>query len=247
MQTSNLIYGNCCVLSPDGVLMFRCNTKKVNWYLNKNLATVVEENPLTIKLTFIPNGLGNHNKGYGLSQMYNKCVNCGSENNLTKHHVVPISYRKYFPEEIKSHNFHDVLPMCVDCHENYERKADNFKKELSVKYNAPIDGLVISKNEVPIKYVKMAIALLKDLQIPNSRRCDMRSKIKQKFKIRILTKKKIKKISEMKSKSTKKTHGEIVISRIDNIPTFIESWRSHFINNNECKYLPENWNINYNS
>ena len=79
MQTSNLIYGNCCVLSPEGILMFRCNTKKVNWYLNRGLASIVSDDPLTIKLNFTPNGLGNHNKGYGLSKMHNKCVNCGIE------------------------------------------------------------------------------------------------------------------------------------------------------------------------
>jgi len=246
MQTSNLIYGNCCVLSPDDILMFRCNTKKVNWYLNRGLASIVNNDPLTIKLNFIPNGLGNHNKGYGLSKMHNKCVNCGIEEGLTKHHVVPISYRKFFPEEIKSHNFHDVLPMCVDCHETYERKADEFKKELSSIYDAPLDGLVTDKSDVPVKYIKMAIALIKDSKIPNRRRRDMKNKIKSKFNIKRLTRNKIKKISEIKSTIIKKTHGEIVVSKLSDISLFIESWRSHFIKNNECNYLPEDWNINYN-
>ncbi len=245
MQTSNLIYGNCCVLSPEGILMFRCNTKKVNWYLNRGLASIVSDDPLTIKLNFTPNGLGNHNKGYGLSKMHNKCVNCGTEEGLTKHHVVPISYRKFFSEEIKSHNFHDVLPMCVECHEKYERKADEYKKELASKYDAPIDGVIINRSDVPIKYIKMALALIKDSKIPSRRRSDMRNKIKSQFNLKRLTKKKIKKISEIKSTIVKKTHGEVVVSKISDIPLFIESWRTHFVQNNECNHLPENWNINY--
>ena len=128
------IYGNCKVLSPDGLLMFRCQEKKINWYLKRDLAQIVNLDPLTIKLNFEPNGLGNHNKVYGLGEMDNLCVVCGNNIEITRHHVVPICYRRFFPIEKKSHNFHDVLSVCADCHENYEYYAFKFKLDLSVKY-----------------------------------------------------------------------------------------------------------------
>lgn len=242
MQTSKLIYGNCCVLSPDNILMFRCDIKKVNWYLNRGLASVISDNPLTIKLNFTPNGMGNHQREYGLTEMRNLCVNCGSSDELTRHHVVPICYRKYFPLKLKSHNFHDVLSMCVPCHESYERKADELKKLLDESYNAPINGDVII-NEL-IKYVKMAKTLLDtEIKLPIKRKVSLTNKIKEKFEIKRLTKIKLKEISKMKCVTDKMTHGEIVINKIDDIQSFVEMWRKHFIENNDCKYLPKKWSI----
>jgi hypothetical protein len=40
-----------------------------------------------------------------------------------------------------------------------------------------------------------------------------------------------------------KTHGELVVSRIDNIDDFMTSWRKHFIENNDSKYLPLDWSV----
>ena len=51
------IYGNCQVLSPEGHLMFRCESKKANWYLKRDLADIITDEPLVIKLKFQPNDL----------------------------------------------------------------------------------------------------------------------------------------------------------------------------------------------
>lgn len=237
------IYGNYQVLSPDEILMFRCDEKKANWYLNRNLAEKNNEN--TIKLKFKPKGLGNHNKGFGLSEMKNICVNCGKLNELNRHHVVPYCYRKYFPLEIKSHNFHDVLSLCVDCHESYERKADELKEKLAIKYDAPINGEV-EKADNLIKYIKIAKTLYGDTStIPSGRIELLKKDIKSFFGIKRLSKARLKKISEIKSTIIRKTHGEIVISQVNDVQKFVEMWREHFITNNECKHLPENWNIKY--
>ena len=40
-----------------------------------------------------------------------------------------------------------------------------------------------------------------------------------------------------------RTHGEIVVSKLTNIDSFIKEWRFHFIQNTECKFLPKNWSI----
>jgi hypothetical protein len=69
------IYGNYRVYSPDDILMFRTNLKKINWYLGRNLAQKIDEE--SIKLTFVPNGMGCYGVGYGLGKMQNICVVCG--------------------------------------------------------------------------------------------------------------------------------------------------------------------------
>ena len=222
--------------------MFRCHKKKADWYLNRDLAEIVSQDPLTIKLKFNPNGLGNHEKDYGLDEMKNICVNCGKDKELTRHHIVPYCYRRYLPESIKSHNFHDVLPMCVECHNNYERKADILKERLSKDYDSPLAGEYIDNQFY--KFTKMASTILQhENKMPTKISRRIKKQIKAKFYIKRLTKKKLIQISKMKSIVTKRTHGEIVMSKISDINGFIEMWREHFIQNNECKYLPDNWSI----
>lgn len=231
------IYGNYSVYSPDNILMFNCSEKKANWYLDRSLATIEGKN---IKLNFSPNGLGHHNSDYGLNQMENKCVNCGGKENLNKHHVVPICYRKHFPLELKSHKFHDVLPLCINCHNKYERKADILKTELSIKYNAPINGIVKKGDN---RHSRLSFVLLnKDL--PTKRHLEIKSILKSELGIKRLTKSRLIKISINKESTTTKTHGEIVMSQINDYESFIIMWRKHFIDNNICKYLPKDWKIN---
>lgn len=238
------IYGNCQVLSPEGILMFRCDNKKANWYLNRNLAEVVNSSPLTIKLNFQPRGLGNHNKEFGLTEMNNKCVCCGTEEYLTRHHVVPYCYRKFFPLKLKSHNFHDVLSLCVSCHEKYERSADRLKEFLANEYNAPINGETIDNKDL-IKVSKIASTLLKEdlSKLPKSRIHELKSTIKSKSNIKRLTSKKLEELAKLKITILERTHGQIVMEQITDIQSFVEMWRDHFVTNNKCQYLPRDWSV----
>lgn len=245
INKKRIIYGNCKVLSPNDILMFRCDIKKANWYLDRNLAKIIEDNPLTIKLNFEPRGLGNHNKEFGLGKMYNKCVSCGTSEYLTRHHVVPYCYRKFFPLDMKEHKFHDILTLCVDCHGDYERKADELKIELSIKYDSPINGDIINNKEL-VKYSKISSTLLKSdiSNIPKQRINEMKYLIRDKFGYKRLSKNRLTKLSKIKSTLIKKTHGNIVVEKLEDINSFIEMWRKHFIDNVDCNYLPENWRIN---
>ena len=237
--SSKKIYGNYQVLSPDNILMFRCDEKKANWYIDRNLATYCS--PLVLKLNFNPKGLGNHNRPFGLEEMKNICVNCGSEDMLTKHHIVPICYRKYFHLNLKSHNFHDVLSLCMSCHETYERKADELKSYISRKYEIPIHGLY--SNNVDKKLIKNCNTLKGDIsKIPQDRIDQIRKEIKESLG-REFTDEDIIEISRYKSILLEKTHGELVVEKLIDIQPFIEMWRKHFIENNDCKFLPNNWNI----
>lgn len=239
------IYGNCQVMSPDGHLMFRCDTKKANWYLKRDLADVVVDNPLTVKLKFQPKGLGNHNKNYGLSIIENICVVCGSDEFLTRHHVVPFCYRKFLPLEKKSHNFHDVLSVCADCHEKYEKHAFDFKLQLADKYSAPINGELFDNKDI-IKIKKMANCLIDteiSKSIPKRRMLEIKKEIKSYFSWKTLSKKRLSKIVDSEVKIYNRTHGEIVISKIDDVDSFIKDWRNHFLNHNDCNYLPKNWSV----
>lgn len=238
------IYGNWTVESPEGHSMFRCDLKKANWYLNRNLAKVVGE--LTIRLTFTPNGLGNNGKTFGLGQMENKCVNCGSEEYLTRHHIVPYCYRRHFPDKLKNHNFHDVMSLCTDCHEHYEINfAKKLKDQLSSEYNAPIGGYLKKLDSSKLRLSKMAKALLKHSEdMPKDRYEEISTFIKEALDISELTTEILQSITIDKKEVIELSHGQLVVSQIEDFQEFTLRWRKDFVNNMDLKYIPKDWDLN---
>lgn len=68
--------------------------RKVKWYLAKGLAKVIQSDPLSIQLNFLPKVIPGE-KGCGkLSTELKKncCVVCGLEEKLLRFHVVPKEY-----------------------------------------------------------------------------------------------------------------------------------------------------------
>ncbi|KAL4461931.1 hypothetical protein ABPG74_000776 [Tetrahymena malaccensis] len=137
-------YGNCQILSPLGLKLCNCDEKKVKWYLNKGLATLVSSEPYTvIKLNFQPNGKNheeleqeihlNENQFYA-SKRETVCVVCGKDEKFTKYHVIPSIYRTHFPNKYKSHRSHDILLLCVKCHQKAGKNADMLKDQLLQQY-----------------------------------------------------------------------------------------------------------------
>jgi len=236
------IYGNYKVFSPEGHLMFRCDQKKANWYLSRDLADLMET--FTIQLKFEPKGLGNHNKVYGLTEMDNKCVVCGSNEFLTRHHVVPICYRRFFPINIKSHNFHDVLSLCAGCHEKYEKYAYNNRLKIADEYDVPINGELFNNKDF-LKVRRLSSCLVDGAypNIPKWRIKEIKTEVKGYFGWKRITKRRIQDIIDIKVKVYNRTHGEVVISKLVDINTFIKDWRRNFIQNMDCKYLPKNWSV----
>lgn len=241
IPNSKSIYHNYTVLSPDGIEMFRCDKKKFDWYLKRSLAIQIDED--VIRLLFKPKGLGWAGEHFYLQDRENKCCVCGSSNNLTKHHVVPYCYRRYMPIDIKENNYFDVLPVCVDCHANYEKIAQNKKKELAKQYEAPLEGI---NNIAESRYFKHARTLKKHgSKIPESRRKEMIESIAEELGI---TEQELEEVIKCDTEWNKevpnfKSHGEIVISKIPSIQNFFEEWRSHFVASMKPKYLPKNWEI----
>ena len=101
------------MFSIDDKFLAHVDTKRMNWYLDRNLAAMM--NNKDFKLTFKSKGDNTRGKYYML-ELENNCVVCGLEENLTKHHVVPSQYRKFLPLKYKSKSSFDVLCLCADCH-----------------------------------------------------------------------------------------------------------------------------------
>jgi hypothetical protein len=242
------IYGNCRVLAPDGDLLFLCLPKKANWYLSRKLANVISEDPMTIQLTFKPNGKGQTGDSYALSEKQNKCVVCGTEIDLTRHHIVPYTYRKHFPEDIKSHNSHDVVPICFQHHKEYEENyAIQLKRELAKKYKAPLETETKVRTDLSlvVKYSKLLMD--KPCDLPYSRKKQIIKTIRDyhgivgKLRQVILTYAYVD-----LSKSKTENHGKTVVNKqIKNksLQSFVEMWRKHFIKSTNPLFMPKYWSL----
>lgn len=66
--------------------------------MEKGLASVVGEAPLTVRLRFEPAGrsVGDVGRFYQIAKE-NKCVVCGATDSYIRKNVVPREYRRYFP------------------------------------------------------------------------------------------------------------------------------------------------------
>ncbi|KAJ1959992.1 RHO1 GDP-GTP exchange protein 2, partial [Dipsacomyces acuminosporus] len=139
LPRTKAIYDNSRVLDCSGQLLFRAGKKRLKWYLDRGLAERVDDE--TIQLTFKNKGDGRRNEPFYLQDMENKCVVCGQLKELTMHHIVPYQYRRFMAESTKSHSSYDLLPLCMQCHDRYERHAVRFKKHLEACFAAPLEGL----------------------------------------------------------------------------------------------------------
>jgi hypothetical protein len=110
---------------------------KREWYLKKGLATLIEKTSdySKIKLNFYPNIKEEQTLLKSIFPKENKCVCCGSFENLSRHHVVPSVFLRHLPEKHKEHKSDFVVCLCVTCHRCYEREVISFKKEVAKKYN----------------------------------------------------------------------------------------------------------------
>ena len=242
------IYGNTKVLSPSGELLFLCLPKRATWYLDRDLAKIIEEDPMVIQLLFEPKGKGQIGDAYALGEKFNKCVVCGCEEDLTRHHIVPYTYRKHFPEHIKTHNSHDIVPICSQHHSEYEENyAIELKYIFANRYDAPfeLETKINSDLTLVVKYSN--ILLDRWCELPYKRKKHMISTVRKyhgnfgRLKPILLTYAYVD-LSETKTES----HGQKIVNKLisdNSLQWFVETWREHFILTMNPKYMPEHWDI----
>jgi cation-transporting P-type ATPase D len=126
--------------APDGRLLSYTDQKKAMWYVEKGLATLNSTDPISITLKFDPKSR-NANLDSDLHHLYadtlycenrvNQCVACGATRDYARYHIIPALYRTHFPENLKAHRSHDVVLLCIDCHNKAYTRQDLKKKEVA--------------------------------------------------------------------------------------------------------------------
>ena len=250
-------YQNCAVYSPDNELMFRCSYKRARWYLKRDLADLISKIPFVIQLTFQPQGKGHAGNAYYLSPKKNRCVVCGSGDQLTKHHVVPQCYRKSFSEEIKSHTSYDVFLVCANHHEEYEAHAWKFKLALGVEYDVPMaqpkEAAPDPLEKALLVGCRAACALARHGdQMPETRKQELRASLVTLGVDGEPIEDTIQRLVQIledryhpkrKGLNIEVNFGAAVVEHVDDIQEFIRRWRRHFVETMNPEFLPEHWDI----
>ncbi|KAG2308845.1 hypothetical protein Bca52824_028593 [Brassica carinata] len=133
------VYHNCRIYANDGRLLCYCDRRKLEWYMSRGLAKLVEEDPLAIMLLFEPKGRPeDEGNDFYIQSKKNICVGCGEGNHYLRYRIIPSCYRVHFPEHLKSHRSHDIVLLCVDCHEVAHAAAERYKKEVATEFGIPL-------------------------------------------------------------------------------------------------------------
>lgn len=246
-HTTSKIYGNYTILNKAGEKMFCCNDGKALWYLNRDLVDIVSEVPPVLQLRFEPKGKGHAGDQFFLGNRENCCVVCGTRQHLSRHHVVPFCFRKHLPEHLKSHSYYDILPLCRECHNQYEREADYLKWELCVKYKVKMSPTTIYNRDFG-NAISSAAALMKHGdKIPLERRKELEDKIKIYLQVEDLSEDQIAALSKTHRRETVTViddfpFGDVILNQVD-FQEFSEMWRKHFVEKMCPQYMPEHWTV----
>ncbi|KAK3127152.1 hypothetical protein QOZ80_7AG0569080 [Eleusine coracana subsp. coracana] len=133
------VYHNCKIYASDGRLLCYCDRKKLEWYTQRNLAKLIEDNPPSIMLLFEPKGRPeDEDNEFYIQSKKNICVGCGEKSHYIRYRIIPSCYRMHFPEHLKSHRSHDIVLLCVDCHEIAHAAAEKYKRRVAQEFGIPL-------------------------------------------------------------------------------------------------------------
>jgi hypothetical protein len=60
-----------------------------------------------------------------------------------KYHVVPTIYRQNLPDELKLHKSHDIVLLCLNCHEKANKFAEALRENLALTFGVPTNLFAI--------------------------------------------------------------------------------------------------------
>lgn len=245
MKASRLLYGNIRAVPPGSdIVLFRMNQDKADWYITRGLGIL--ETPDRLRLTFEPDGPGHVGDPYFLQDFKNRCVVCGTEQELSHHHIVPDCYRKHFPRVPDKFGrwMYDVLLLCVDCHGRYEKRAWELKEKIAGE-----SGIGTCGNNQYDRARFEVIASAKTLlrhgdKIPEERRRVIEKNIRDYFKYDPDPSEypRIWKTLGQEAKTT--PLGKLIVEQyVKDVDAFAIRWREHFVSVMKPAFLPEQWTI----
>ena len=252
------IYSNIRIIGPDGKFYSYCSKRRADYFITMGMGTVVCEDPLTVQFYREPKGDRYTRDEYFSQPKENRCVVCGVEELLTRHHVVPYCFMQHFPDNMKDwyYYLHDVLPLCHPCHSKYEAFAEIKKNELIETVcggqfyqdkdlsRAIATSKTLLRNQ-SIKFGKMRKPRHK-VTLPESVRQEMYDYLKEYFGKEEIANEDLLQWTQLKSYIKLDGYdswGQYVVEHTKNLKEFIRSWRQHFLESMKPQFMPEFWHV----
>lgn len=252
------LYHNCQLRAPDDEPLCICDPKKARWYVEKGLGELVTEDPLVVRLNFEPSGRPQVERDDGrfyLQERHNICVTCGKDQSYIRKNVVPHEYRKHFPDILKDHQSHDVVLLCVECHQTSNLHDQVFRHKLSKEFSAPIGTEQDVKVSIDTsrKIIRNAAsALIRNKEnIPEKRVAELEKIVKDYFQVEHLSEQQLLDVSKMDVQiwnDAYQAHGHKVYEAYEKIGVMKleQRWREHFLSAMNPQHMPDGWSITHN-
>lgn len=142
-----VLYENFKLYSASDVFIGYVPKKKIDWYLKKGIGYMIGET--AVKLKFEPTfrrEFVQRNES-DCKPIENKCIVCGSEDNLNRFHVLPRSIKKLFSLHVKSHRSDGIVPLCVEHTSCADEAMNELKHRLYDEHCIEESNYKLSKND----------------------------------------------------------------------------------------------------
>lgn len=121
-------YENNLMLSHEGKLLSTSSSKRLDWYLIRELADEIfdypdKRYPRVIKLRFPTEGDNKSPLVSDVQAIENRCVVCGVTTDLTRHHAVPYRVKRTYRAADKEFTRSQCVLLCGPHHEAAELAA----------------------------------------------------------------------------------------------------------------------------
>lgn len=247
-RSTNIIYENCRMFSPDGTFMAMVNRKKANYYISNNLADVVhdDEDGLYFKLRFIPKKV--RQEDYCKEIKENLCVVCGATQELSRHHIVPRCYKKHLPPKYVRKMFYDTVVLCFNCHSSYEEIANLYKKDLFKLRNIDIEIPQCILNKYKVGSYARTLLIRKEV-MPKEAFDSLKRIIDNYIDLNGGSCEELAANGKLQFKNECRIHIENCYKKlVDSFGAqkFIVHWRKHFVDTMKPKHMPKCWEIKKN-
>lgn len=235
------IYDNCEIYGPDNTLVGLCSKERYEWYIAKGIAETIENKPNALKLKFEPKYRNKIDTSVRIRRE-NKCCACGAEENLVKYRVIPIEFKRFFPDEWKSHNSVDILPLCLDCSGDASSYAQDFKDQLCEDYDIYKDDFIDSK-KAELKLLSKKILGCRKYGVNDK---NMMDKLVELVGHEVTDEELNKFYTDITSVNYKDTNSpaEYIVKKIieqNGMKEFIKRWKDNFITTMNPTDLPEDF------
>jgi hypothetical protein len=251
------LYDNCYLQAPDGTLLCTCDKSKALWYVEKGLATEITREPnLTVRLNFEPAGRAvGEPGGYYLCEKENKCVVCGKDHDLIRKNIVPHEYRKYFPSVMKDKTSHDIVLLCIHCHQLSNISDIKVHRLLEEKCKAPMIMRPLNdeeiKNHVTIQRAANALAVNR-AKIPKKRIEELTKVVQDAYPNDEITDEFLYDILSQRQPTAEHnpSHAYLVVEYYKSNEGLIaleKMYRQHFLDTMQPEHMPKLWDVNHNA